>query len=253
LRLLFVASRFPSPPRYGDQVRGFHHLRLLARQHKIVLLSPPPDSSQAAAALKAVEPFCEQICLLSVPVWRRFLHLVKIPCTSIPFQTLYLYDDCFRAKAQELLRSQSFDLIHVQTVRMAPVINNLSVRVPAVMDFIDALSVNMSQRAQRRLSPQMLVADWESHLLCAYERALVRRYERLVISSPADRMAIGDFPNLHVVPNGVDLEAFPFFTGKRDPATIVFSGTMWYFPNVDAVVWFVAKVFSLVRHLQQRF
>ena len=90
------------------------------------------------------------------------MHLVKAPFTSIPLQTLYLYDDCFRAKAQELLRSQSFDLIHVQTVRMAPIINNLSPQVPAVLDLIDALSVNMAQRARRRLSPQMLVAGWES-------------------------------------------------------------------------------------------
>ena len=247
MRLLFIASRFPYPPRYGDQVRGFHHLRLLSRRHQIVLLSPRPDSSQDSEALKAVEPFCEKIYLLSVPVWRRFLHLAKVPFTSIPLQTLYLYDDGFRIKAQELLHSQSFDLIHVQTVRMAPVVNNLSPRVPAVLDFIDALSVNMAQRARRRLSPQTLVAGLESRRLCAYERALVRQYDRLVISSPADRLAIGDFTNLHVVPNGVDLEAWPLFTGERDHATIVFTGTMWYFPNVEAVAWFVEKVFPLVR------
>lgn len=247
MKVLFITARFPYPPRYGDQVRGFHHLRLLSRRHQIVLLSPSPDLRQGDNALKAVEPFCEQTCLLPVPAWRRFLHLVKVPFTAIPLQTLYLYDDCFRAKAQELLRSQSFDLIHVQTVRMAPVIDGLSPRVPTVLDLIDAISVNMAQRARRRLSPQMLGAGWESRRLCAYERALVRRYDRLVISSPSDRMTIGDFPNLHVVPNGVDLEACPFFTGERDPATIVFTGTMWYFPNVDAVVWFVEKVFPLVR------
>jgi sugar transferase (PEP-CTERM/EpsH1 system associated) len=197
--------------------------------------------------LKALEPFCEEIHLLSVPVWRRLLHLSKVPFTSIPLQTLYLYDDCFRAKARELLCSQSFDLIHVQTVRMAPIINELSPRVPAVLDLIDALSVNMAQRARRRLSPQTLVAGWESCRLQYYERELVKRYSQLAISSQKDLMAIGNFPNIHVVPNGVDLEAFPLFTGKRDPATIVFTGSMWYFPNVDAVAWFVGNVFPLVR------
>lgn len=247
MRLLFVASRFPYPPYYGDQVRGFHHLRLLSHRHQIVLLSPCPTLSQEVEALKELKMFCEQICLISVPVWRRFLNFTKIPFTSIPMQTLYFYDDFFRTKAQELLCSQQFDLIHVQLVRMAPIIKGLSPKIPTVLDFIDALSVNMAQRARRNLSPQMLVANWESRRLLSYERELVKQYDRLIISSSSDRTVIGDFPNLHVVPNGVDLDACPLFKGERSPATIIFTGTMWYFPNVDAVVWFAEKVFPLVR------
>lgn len=247
MRILFIASRFPYPLRYGDQVRGFHHIRLLSRRHEIVLLSPPPDSTHDATGLKALEPYCEEICLISVPVWRRLLNLWVFPFTAIPLQALYLYDDAFRLKAQDLMRSRKFDLIHVQLARMAPVLDGLSPRVPAVLDFIDALSVNMAQRAQRKLSPQGLIAGWESRRLAAYERTLVKRYDRLVISSSTDRLAVGDYANLHVVPNGVDLGDHPFVVGGRLPAMIVFTGTMSYFPNVDAVVWFVQQVLPLVR------
>jgi len=92
-----------------------------------------------------------------------------------------------------------------------------------------------------------LVAGWESRRVRNYERALVHQYDQLVISSPEDRKAIGDFPNLHVVPNGVDLQTHPFIAEGREVATIVFTGTMWYFPNVDAATWFVKNVFPIVQ------
>jgi sugar transferase (PEP-CTERM/EpsH1 system associated) len=247
MKILFVASRFLYPPQYGDQVRGFHHLRILSRRHQIVLLTPCPDKTQKTVSLDALKPYCEQIHFVSVPTWRRYMHLLKLPFTKVPMQTIYVYDNCFQVKAQELLNSQTFDLIHVQTIRMALILKNLMSKVPAVLDFIDALSMNMAQRARRRLSPQMLVACWESRRIFEFECAMVKQYNQSVISSPIDREVIGDFTNLHVVPNGVDLEVHPFYLGKRDSAKIIFTGTMWYFPNIDAVVWFVKEVFPLVR------
>ena len=182
MRLLFVASRFPYPPRYGDQVRGFHHLRILSRRHRIVLISPCPDSRDGADALKVIEPFCEQIKIIPTNVWRRFARLAQIPFTSLPLQTQYLFDARFRDCVLGLLRNQPFDLMHVQMVRMAPVVEGLAPRVPTTLDLIDALSVNMAQRARLRLSPQMLVAGWEAQRIQAYERKLTRQYDQLVIS-----------------------------------------------------------------------
>jgi polysaccharide biosynthesis protein PslH len=245
MRLLFVASRFPYPPRYGDQVRGFHHLRILSRRHQIALVSPPPEAG-GKEALAAVEPFCDQMHLVRSSVGRGLLRLMRAPLTSLPFQTLYFCDPHLRRQVLTLLRAQRFDLLHVQMVRMAPVAHNLDAQIPMVLDFIDALSVNMAHRARRGFTPQALVAGWESQRIQSYERRLVQRYDQLVISSPLDRKAIGEFNNLHVVPNGVDLEVYPFVRDGRETATLVFTGTMWYFPNVDAASWFVTSVLPLV-------
>jgi glycosyltransferase involved in cell wall biosynthesis len=50
-----------------------------------------------------------------------------------------------------------------------------------------------------------------------------------------------------VVPNGVDLARLPFERGGRDPATVVFTGNMGYFSNVNAACWFAERVHPLVR------
>lgn len=87
----------------------------------------------------------------------------------------------------------------------------------------------------------------ESRRVRKYERALTRQYDRLVVSSPLDRNVIGEYANIHVVRNGINLSDHPFTENGRDPGSIVFTGRMGYFPNADAAIWFATNVFPLVR------
>ena len=47
MRILFVTGRFPYPPHRGDQLRAFHQVRVLARRHRVTLVTfadgPPAD------------------------------------------------------------------------------------------------------------------------------------------------------------------------------------------------------------------
>ncbi len=80
-----------------------------------------------------------------------------------------------------------------------------------------------------------------------YERELTREFHQLMVCSAIDRDTIGSFPNLHIVPNGVDLENFPFVAAARHPNTIIFTGNMRYFPNVNAAQYFINEVLPLIR------
>jgi len=244
VRILFVASRFPHPPFQGDRLRGYHQLRLLSRRHSIVLLVSAPERD--GKSLEAVRPFCERIQVVPASSWRRLCRLGRAPFTSLPLQTVYFYDPCFRQKVQALLQKRAFDLVHVQLMRMAPVVDELAAP-PKVIDLIDALSLNMTRRVQRERGPLAWVVALEAQRARLYERALTRQYDQLIISSALDKQAIGEYNNLHVIPNGVDTEAFPFAEGDRDSHTIVFAGRMGYFPNADAAIWFALEVFPLVR------
>jgi hypothetical protein len=52
---------------------------------------------------------------------------------------------------------------------------------------------------------------------------------------------------VRVVPNGVDLDAFPFRTTAPVAGRIVFGGNLGYFPNVDAARWLVEEILPAVR------
>jgi glycosyltransferase involved in cell wall biosynthesis len=52
--------------------------------------------------------------------------------------------------------------------------------------------------------------------------------------------------NIHVVPNGIDVDAFQPSGPACDPPRAVFCGVMNYQPNVEAAVWFSKRVWPQV-------
>jgi polysaccharide biosynthesis protein PslH len=247
MKILFLAARFPYPPIQGDRVRAYYQLRHLGTRHAITLVAPEPDSrANFDAALAAIRPYCTSIETVPVAKWERLGRLLRTPFTRLPLQTLYFCLPAIEHRVRQLLSAQVYDLAHVQMVRMAPVELALG-RLPKVLDLIDALSVNMRRRAERQRGPLSRLAAAEAGRIARYERELPLRYDRLLISSDSDRAAIGNYPNLHVVPNGVEVEAHTFSHEQRQPGLLVFSGTMRYFPNADAAIWFARHVFPMVR------
>jgi glycosyltransferase involved in cell wall biosynthesis len=86
----------------------------------------------------------------------------------------------------------------------------------------------------------------------AFERRLLRRFDRVLVTSPAEAAAFGELDTssarerVAVIPNGVDLEYFQPRRDAVDPATIVFSGKLSYHANVAAGLWLAQRIMPLV-------
>lgn len=247
MNILFLSARFPIPPIKGDQRRGYHHLRFLSRRHRITLLSFTDRSSDQAIyhpiASLGVEIF-------TVP-WERIsatFQLIRgaFTASSYPFQVLLYQSAIMHRVLAELLERYHFDIVHVQLARMAPYFE-LKFEMPRVIDLIDALSLNMKRRFQVDKGLPKLASYIEWRKLLRYEQKICQMYDQVIVVSDEDRIAIGDFPNLNVLPTVIELDQFPMIREGREPRTLVFSGNMGYFPNIHAVLWFVDKVLPLIR------
>jgi glycosyltransferase involved in cell wall biosynthesis len=100
------------------------------------------------------------------------------------------------------------------------------------------------------------LAQWLK--LARYERRVMRGCDAVVAVSEEDRRTLLRLqPKAHVgvVPNGVDTAHFSRATIARErtgplslgAATLVFSGTLDFRPNVDAVVWFAREALPHIR------
>ena len=245
LRILFLTSRFPHPPLKGDQLRAWHQIRLLGQRHRVTLvyLARGPAASHDALAGS-----CERIVAVPFGAAAMVRGLLRGLFSPLPLQASLYATPAMRA-ALRGLATQPFDLVHVQLARMAPYLEEGVCPRPWVVDLVDALSLGMARRGREEWGPARLVARIETERLRRYERELGATADRTVVVSRRDREAIGDLPGLCVVPNAVDLEAFPFAGREREPATVVFSGNMGYFPNVNAAVWFAREVLPRVRQV----
>ena len=245
MKILYVTARLPYPPLYGDQVRALNHLRILGRRHEVTLLSFVAGRA-SDEALARLSPFCRQIVTVPRHRSQKVIGCLRGALSRYPFQTLFHQSGSMARAVRQQMAAGGFDLVHVQLVRMAPYFE-AAAHVPRVLDLIDALSMNMERRSRRERGLLKAAALIERKRLVAYEREVCRDYDQAAVVSSLDRAAIGDFPNLHTIPMGVDLDEFRFQRSGRQPNSIVFSGNMGYFPNVDAAKWFAGEVLPLVK------
>ncbi len=87
----------------------------------------------------------------------------------------------------------------------------------------------MIERAENRL-----LRSCDAHSVVS-----AREREKLLLRCPDAR--------IHVVPNGVDVSYYSDNQPVGNPAEILFVGSMDYHANVEAVVWFVASVWPILK------
>jgi sugar transferase (PEP-CTERM/EpsH1 system associated) len=246
MRICFLTPRFPYPPLKGDTLRVYHQIRALSAGHQVTLLSLA-EAPVSEADYQEVASFCERIEVVALPKWRAALNLGAGIVSAQPLQVHYYRAAAVADHLRALLAGGAYDVIHATLIRMLPYVWNIH-RPPVVVDLIDSLSLNLADRRTQVRGPKRLGYELEYGRVQAYERAVVRHFPALVLSSPADKEALGGGDQITVIPNGVDIERFPFHgPAGRDPATLVFTGNMGYHPNEEAVVWFAAEVWPRLR------
>lgn len=244
MRILFITCRVPYPPLRGDQVRCFHFLRILSKRHHVTLVTPV-----VAPINERIRQIVHQLCGCWLPIYKHssqiITSLIRYPYSSLPLQVLYFYLPAFKKQIQNLLQKETFDVVHVQLARMAPIVEELY-NIPKVLDFVDALSLNMRYRGLQTRGPLKWFFYLEAQRMAHYERHLTSLFDQLIVSSPFDQKIIGSCKTLHVVPNGVDTKEFPYIENERKDNLIIFTGRIGYFFNTQAAVYFATKVFPIV-------
>ena len=255
LKILFLCHRVPYPPDKGEKIRAFNLIRGLARRHKVHLLTladgAVPDLTQLEEMCEAVEVFP-----LSRPAAyvRAALHVLR----PGPLTLSFFESDELTNRLKELARRERFDVMVVYSSSMAPYAALLP-DVPAVLDMVDVDSAKWGQYA--RFAPLHLrpVYALEARRLRRYEASLAGRFQRIILATANETRLYKSFAmsagagtaRVETVLCGVDFDFFqPLDLPKSSKPSLVFTGQMDYFANVDGVGHFAREVFP---RLRQRF
>ncbi len=249
MKLLFVSHPFPWPPNDGGRQRRFHLVRELARRHEVTLLTLSPGDP-ADMEHCPLHDLCVRViatdCIPAEPggprwrcvarnTWRLATELLPRAVTDCLGPRLI---DCFRS-AYGL---DAFDAVWVDRYYFAEVARRAGLR-RIVVDVDDVGSVclerTLAARPRRRSDLYRYV---ELAKLRRYERGLTRRFWRAVVCKEADRRHLGGDPRrVFVVPNGIPDLPLCRPEAQR-PGAVLFVGSLYYAPNVDAVRHFHADV-----------
>ena len=242
MRILFLTARPPWPPRRGDQARAAGFLDQLAGRHEchVVSLQPvgfpePVWPNGVAGRTIPVSPAASAAGLLAHPglPWQVALHAVPR----------------FRRVVREAVSDVRPDVAVVVLSRLGWVVPALG-DVPVVLDLIDALALNMRNRAryQRALAPLLRfeaarMARWDARLIASCSHAtVVSARDRDAVLEGAPQLA----DRVSVLPFGIAApEEAP--TAVDRPATVILTGNLGYFPTAEGAVWLAERVWPAVR------
>lgn len=245
MKILVVTPRFPHPLDKGDKLRAFHQIRLLSKNHEVILcaLSEEPVSRDS---LTALGPWCSRIEVLSFSPGLGRRAGVKAMARGLPYQVGYFTHTEAVERLRAIFDDENPDLVYCQLVRTAEYVKHL--RCPSVIDYMDAFSSGMAQRAAVGGPWARGAHALEHRLLARYEQRVFDRFGAHTIISERDRSALPlpQKESVRVVPNGVDCEVFG---GQRAEAQwdVLFVGNMAYPPNVRAATRLVNEILPRIR------
>ena len=261
--LLFLAHRVPYPPNKGDKLRSFNLLRKLAERHR-VFLGTFIDSADDEGAAAALGPWCEQVCALRlVPPLARAWSLRGLLHGEALSVSYYR-----RARLRRWVRQ----VVAAQEIRTAVAFSGPMAQyldTPAlerrIVDFCDVDSAKWREYAPQHRWPLSWLYRREARCLFDFEQRMARLADHSLLTTDEEvRLLVEGLPELGdrvvSVQNGVDAGYFDPEHGGVNPyppggPVLVFTGVMDYWPNVDAVTWFVEEILPGLRqsHPEVRF
>ncbi len=255
MKILFLAPYAPYPPRGGGQQRMYQMLRLVAEQHDVHLLTFVANR-ESAAALAPLRAFCT-VHTIQAPVHSIERRLRTLLTSTVPDMALRGSDEQFVQALRYLLESAQFDVVQAESIEMVQYgrLKSSSERSPLwVYDAFNAEYL-IQRRAfltdigSIRRMPVAAYSLIQWLKLRAYEQSLARRFDLALTVSLDDQAHLGRLaPGLAsaVVPNGVDIEFFQAADAPETEPMVLFTGTLDYRPNIDAVSWFVREVWPVL-------
>jgi sugar transferase (PEP-CTERM/EpsH1 system associated) len=247
MNILYLAHRIPYPPDKGEKIRAFHQIRYLSMKHRVHVASLVDDPDDRRHA-KTLEGYCASVDVVYRSRGRANAAAAAALLTDRPLSVASFFSRALSEKIRRRLGSETIDRIFVYSSAMAEYVRDVS-GVPKVVDFVDVDSDKWRLYAEHHLFPRSWVYRLEADRLARYEERVARAFDRIIVVSELEagllRGRIDGRP-VAVISNGVDLDYFRptgAGRGKAEEPTLVFTGVMDYFPNIDAVTYFCRDIF----------
>jgi sugar transferase (PEP-CTERM/EpsH1 system associated) len=253
MKILWVKAGGLVPPDTGGKIRSYNILRELARRHSVTFFSfYAAHDNDLHPDLKNV--FDRVICLpLRLPAPKSPAELLDY-CLHLlsprPYNITKYCRPEVRRQLRLLLKQENYDVIVCDFMVAAGVVP-WNWPTPKVLFTHNVEATIWRRHYQVAANPLWKAISWlEWRRMEAAERRYLRLADRVLTVSETDRDAFAPFvapAKLTVIPTGVDVEYFQPMPVDEAANSLVFTGSMDWLPNEDAIFYFVQAILPLIK------
>jgi glycosyltransferase involved in cell wall biosynthesis len=249
MRILFLSAWFPYPTTNGSKLRIYHLLQGLAKAHAITLISFSDAPSQALIPPQ-LSRLCQDIQVVNRPnfqpdgvnAWLDFIR-------PMPRSVSGTFSPEMARRISEVISGSKIDIVICSQLGTASYHPFLS-GTPALFEEVE-LGV-LSEKYSLATSPWQRLRHgltWLKHR--HYLRNLLPGFKASTVVSECEKSllagAVPGYDRIEVIPNGIDLEDYVDIPRVPSANQLIFTGSFRYAPNHEAMLWFLEKVYPLIR------
>lgn len=253
MKILWVKAGGLVPPDSGGKIRSYNILWELARQHSVTFFSfysaHDPDLHPSLNNL-----FDRVVCVpLSLPQTRSFAELRNYFVSLFSSEPYGIAKYCLpevRRRLQQLLNDATFDVILCDFLCAAGVVP-WDWAGPKIIFTHNVEAMIWRRHYEVAANPLWKTISWvEWRRMEAAERRYLQLADHVLAVSDSDRDAFAKFlepKRLTTIPTGVDIDYFKPEAADERPNSLVFTGSMDWLPNEDAILYFVEAILPLIK------
>ncbi|MBD3248621.1 glycosyltransferase [Candidatus Woesearchaeota archaeon] len=235
MKILYISPKVPYPLSDGGKLRVFNNIKHLCKKHNVVTLSFIKDKKE----LKGISNLKKlaSVETIVLPRYRSWINSFFGLFSKKPLRVSYFKDKNFRKKAKKL--SKQADIIIIQSLRMT---QYAFYPEKTIVDIVDTPSLQIKRALRKESFIWKLIWKIELPRIIRFEKKIAKKFKKIVFASKADENAMC---NGVVLKNSTSIDNID----RKDPNknNIMFLGNMEYPPNIDAVNYFVNKIFPLIK------
>jgi glycosyltransferase involved in cell wall biosynthesis len=236
----------------GGKIRTWNILKELGKLNELTILSFFP--TYVPSSNEEAKHYVRRLISLPVDLPEKYSlgyqldYLRKLP-SSVPYVVRQYGIPHVRTRAHKLLQQESFDLVVCDF--LFPCLNLPDkMSCPQVLFAHNAETMIWKRHFTVARNPLWkLVTAIEYHKMRRFESNRCRVFDHLITVSDLDRDFFAEFtpgPQISVLATGVDLDYFHPSATPEDPHKLVFTGSMDWLANEDAILFFAQKILPLI-------
>lgn len=255
LRVVLVDEELPYPPTSGKRIRTYNLVRRLASRHRLTYVCHRNADREEAHVAGA---HFSQLGIRTVMVGRSvppksgagfYCRLAWNLLSPLPYSVATHTSPQLSSALREIAEREPVDLWHCEWTPYAQSLRDITgPRIVMAHNVESVIWQRYHDTARGLFKRWYLRQQWQKYR--TFEKDVLADIDLTIAVSTLDaqrfRYHFG-VPRVDVVENGVDTSYFVPRPGSREPATLLFLGSLDWRPNLDGVVQFLDLVFPALR------
>jgi len=243
LKILALSTDIPNSQKKGYQVVAYNRLVYLANLgHSIKLICFKSKNKTDNEAKILLEKKGIEVVSIKLNIVEAILNMMlAIFVKELPFQCAFFKCKMFHNKINEFIGKNKFDLIHIFSIRIMPNLSQHNYKL--IIEMIDSLALNFNRRQKLAKGIKKFFLNIEQKRLLKYEKNIANQSFHTIVVSEKDKKVINSI-KVKVIPLGTEIVKKS--RKQNQYPKIVFTGNMFYQPNIDAIQWFIRHCWNKV-------